>query len=138
MRNDYNSWQLYEYFYVQSARNKLLTFSSLCIDPSYLLQGFFLQNIFGSFAQSASINGFVSDTENGETLISANVGLLDTRKGTATNTLGYYSLTDIEPGTYMLFCSFVGMKHSGRKYGLSPERIFASILNSTLKMSELG
>lgn len=75
---------------------------------SLLLTGLLLTSLPAFAQSSASINGYVSDQETGETLISANVGLLNTNKGTATNTLGYFSLTDIEPGTYILFCSYVG------------------------------
>lgn len=62
------------------------------------------------FAQSASINGYITDKSSGETLISANVALLENNRGTSTNTLGYFSLTNIEPGTYTIAGSYIGFK----------------------------
>lgn len=60
------------------------------------------------FAQNASINGYVTDKSSGETLISANVALLENNRGTSTNTLGYFSITNVEPGTYTIACTYVG------------------------------
>jgi len=64
-----------------------------------------------SYAQeSASISGYITNAESGETLISANLAIKDTRKGTATNTSGYYSLTNIEPGTYTVVATYIGFR----------------------------
>ncbi|HCT51258.1 MAG TPA: TonB-dependent receptor, partial [Balneola sp.] len=43
-------------------------------------------------------------------LLSANVALLETNRGTTTNTLGYFSLTNLEPGTYTIACSYIGFE----------------------------
>ena len=51
-----------------------------------------------------------SDKSSGETLISANVALLENNRGTSTNTLGYFSLTNLEPGTYTIAGSYIGFK----------------------------
>lgn len=85
-----------------------------------ILVGLFLLPYTFGFAQSASISGYIADSETGETLISANVGLLDTKKGTSSNTLGYYSLTNIAPGTYTIFCSFVGYEAFRKEIMLEP------------------
>ncbi|MEQ9278859.1 MAG: TonB-dependent receptor [Balneola sp.] len=61
-------------------------------------------------AQNASVNGYITDKSSGETLISANVALLENNRGTSTNTLGYFSLTNIEPGTYTIAGSYIGFK----------------------------
>lgn len=58
--------------------------------------------------QTASINGYISDAETGETLISANFALADTRKGTSTNTSGYFNLTNLEPGSYTVIATYIG------------------------------
>ena len=62
------------------------------------------------FAQKASINGYVTDKSSRETLLSANVAVLETNRGTTTNTLGYFSLTNLEPGTYTIACSYIGFE----------------------------
>lgn len=61
------------------------------------------------FAQSnASVNGYITDSQTGETLISANVAIMENNRGTSTNTSGYYSITNLEPGMYTLRASFIG------------------------------
>ena len=62
-----------------------------------------------SFAQTATIRGFVYDTKAGEPVIFTNVYLKGTTYGAATDVNGYYSITKIEPGTYTLVTTFVGM-----------------------------
>lgn len=61
-------------------------------------------------AQNASVNGYITDKSSGETLISANVALLENNRGTSTNTLGYFSLTNLEPGAYTIAGSYIGFK----------------------------
>ncbi len=73
------------------------------------------------YAQStASINGYVEDSETGETLISANIGFQESGTGTSTNTLGYYSLSNLAPGKYTLICSYVGYKTFRKSIELEP------------------
>lgn len=61
-----------------------------------------------ALSQSASVNGFVKDSSTGETLISANVAILENNRGASTNELGYFSITNLQPGTYTLACSYIG------------------------------
>ena len=51
---------------------------------------FFLSSL--SWAQSGRINGFITDEETGEVLMGANVFLLETGQGMATDRNGYYVL----------------------------------------------
>ena len=60
--------------------------------------------------QTASISGYISNAETGETLISANFALADSPRGTSTNTSGYYSLTDLQPGTYTVVATYIGFQ----------------------------
>lgn len=60
--------------------------------------------------QQASVNGYITDASSGETLISANIALLENNRGTSSNTLGYYTITNVAPGTYTIACSYVGYK----------------------------
>ncbi|WP_069133047.1 TonB-dependent receptor [Rhodohalobacter halophilus] len=72
------------------------------------------------FAQSnGSINGYITDSQTGETLIAANIALLETNRGTSSNTSGYYSITNIEPGTYTLIATFIGYQRFEREISLS-------------------
>ncbi|MTI88223.1 MAG: TonB-dependent receptor [Balneolaceae bacterium] len=69
--------------------------------------------------ESGSINGYITDAESGETLISANIAFKSINKGTSTNTLGYYSLTEVEAGTYTIMCSYIGYKPFQKEITLS-------------------
>jgi len=58
----------------------------------------------------ASVSGYVRDAGNGETLISVNVVIEGTTTGASTNTAGYYSITNLQPGTYTIRVSYLGFK----------------------------
>ena len=55
-----------------------------------------------------SVSGFVRDVNSGETLISANVAIRENLKGASTNNAGFYVITNLEPGTYTIVCSYIG------------------------------
>lgn len=69
-------------------------------------------------AQKASVSGYIKDAETSETLISANIALQENNKGTASNTLGYFSITNITPGTYTVLCSYLGYELYSREITL--------------------
>lgn len=72
------------------------------------------------FAQSrASISGYIEDVETGETLISANIALEGSRKGTSSNTSGYYTITNIPAGTYTIVTSHIGYQKFNKQLTLS-------------------
>ncbi|MFM2225856.1 MAG: hypothetical protein RJA07_2058 [Bacteroidota bacterium] len=60
---------------------------------SLFLPAFILFFVSQSFAQSITINGFVSDSTSGERLIGAIIFDNISKEGTTTNNYGYYSLT---------------------------------------------
>ncbi|MGB0347045.1 MAG: TonB-dependent receptor [Balneolaceae bacterium] len=70
--------------------------------------------------QGITITGYVSDENSGETLISANVAILELNRGSATNTLGYFSIPNIEPGTYTIACSYIGYDLFTQEISLKP------------------
>ncbi len=57
---------------------------------------------------TASISGFVKDATSGETLLLANVVLLDTDYGAATNNSGYYALNGLPAGDYVVVGTYIG------------------------------
>ncbi len=78
---------------------------------SFLISGILIASTFAVQArQTVSITGYVRDANTGETLISANVALLEINRGGATNAQGYYGIPNIEPGTYTIACSYIGYK----------------------------
>jgi hypothetical protein len=62
---------------------------------------------FSVSVQAATIRGQVTDSKTGETLIGVNVFIEGTSTGTATDLDGYYSIENIESGTYSLVISYV-------------------------------
>ena len=61
-----------------------------------------LISIIFSFAsgQNGIISGFVTDSSSGEALIGANVVLIESGKGMATEMNGYYIIQGVAEGTY--------------------------------------
>lgn len=62
----------------------------------------------GAAPDNATVNGYIRDKETGETLVGASIQLKETRQGTITNKSGFYSLSDIKPGTYTVVFSYIG------------------------------
>lgn len=69
--------------------------------------------------ERASVNGYITDSRTGETLISANVAILELNRGTSTNTSGYYSITNLRPGTYNIVATYIGYRNYEREIELS-------------------
>ncbi len=64
-----------------------------------------------SYAQEiGNLTGFVKDAQTGKPLPGASVLLKGTSLGDATDTNGYYRITDIPSGTYTVIVRFVGYK----------------------------
>lgn len=59
-------------------------------------------------AHAATISGFVTDRTSGEFLLSANVFLSGTSLGALSNENGYYAITGIPAGSYVLVVSYIG------------------------------
>lgn len=67
----------------------------------------------------ASVNGYITDQQTGETLISANIAILELNRGSSTNTSGYFSITNINPGTYTIVASYIGYRQYEQDIELS-------------------
>ena len=68
------------------------------------------------FSQSNTrISGFITDKESGEVLVGANVFLMETGKGMATDRNGYYVLDNITPGDYTFIISYLGYEEYKEK-----------------------
>lgn len=72
----------------------------------YLLFVFSLL-MLSAYSQTGSIQGNISDTETGETLIGATVMLAGTTTGAAGDLDGNFTISNIKPGTYKLVCNFI-------------------------------
>jgi outer membrane cobalamin receptor len=60
--------------------------------------------------RGATVSGFISDAETGETLVGATVRVKGTAIGVATNKSGFYSIVELNAGTYTLIATFIGYK----------------------------
>lgn len=76
---------------------------------------FFLSAIFLHAQDMATISGYLTDSENGETLLFANVYIDGTAIGSNTNEYGFYSL-DIPKGeSVAIIFSYVGFQPVEKK-----------------------
>jgi len=85
-----------------------------------LISFFFLFANLLHAQDGASVNGYITDAETGETLLTANIALVEVNRGTSSNTSGYYTITNIEPGTYTLAASYIGYRRFEREISLEP------------------
>lgn len=85
--------------------------SRICLSAYGWLGGGLLQVLLclPLFAQ-ATVTGRVTEAQTGKPLPGVNVFLSDTMRGTATDSLGQYTLRNIPPGSYELVASMVGFQ----------------------------
>jgi len=68
---------------------------------------FILIFAFTTYAQNYKVSGKVESLNTGEALVGANVYLIGTSWGAASDVNGNYTMT-VEPGTYTISCSYIG------------------------------
>lgn len=100
---------------------------------SLVFLAFFLSALPGLWAveeplKGITISGHVRDASTGEELIGANVYILESGKGTVTNTYGFYSLS-VNPGKYTIGFSYIGYQ---------PQEFTFNLEESSLKNIELA
>jgi hypothetical protein len=71
-------------------------------------------------AQGVDIRGSVADSATGEKLPFANIILLNTNKGAASNINGFYLLPNVPPGTYQIAASSIGYEREVRLITVLP------------------
>ena len=72
-------------------------------------------------AQAATISGFVTDRDSGEYLLAANVFLSGTSLGALSNDNGFYAITGIPEGSYVLVVSYIGYETYRDTLSIGPE-----------------
>ena len=109
----------------------------------YALRQFFILFLLsiGSFSLHAqdnfTISGYVSDTDNGETLIGANIYVKgNTEQGATTNLYGFYSLT-LPAGDYTIVYSYLGFSDTEKSTQLSDNQIINIKLPQGVTMQEI-
>ena len=73
----------------------------------FLVSYFIISSIV--LSQSATLSGYITDSETGEGLINANIFVYELTTGTTTNQYGFYSLT-LPKGKYKIRFSYTGFK----------------------------
>ncbi len=86
-------------------------------------------------AEFGTIKGFVSDAENGEMLSYADVVLKNTTMGTSTDEKGYYYITRIPEGKYIVVFSYLGYETIEKEIELKSGQVLT--LNVELKQSAI-
>lgn len=72
----------------------------------FALIAFFV--IIGGYAQRGSIKGFIYDKESGEPVLFTNVYLKGTTYGAATDINGFYAISKVPAGEYLLMVTYLG------------------------------
>jgi len=98
----------------------------------------FLLLLFTSLlsAQNYTISGLITDETSGETIINASVYEFNSRKGTVTNSYGFYSLT-IPKGQANLQFSYVGFLTQNKKFNLTNDTVINIRLKTSLELQEV-
>jgi hypothetical protein len=95
----------------------------------------FLINAF-SFSQNFTVSGYITDAKNGETLINASVLDGKSKKGSVSNSYGFYSLT-IPKGSVNLIYSYVGYTGQNRIFKLRKDTVINIRLSESTELSEV-
>jgi hypothetical protein len=83
-----------------------------------------------TYAFSANLRGTVKDADSGEPLIGANVVLAGTSMGTTTDADGFFVITGIQPGEYVVEISYLGYQDARQTITVGNETV---TLNVSLK-----
>ncbi|MDX1908071.1 MAG: TonB-dependent receptor [Bacteroidia bacterium] len=86
-------------------------------------------------AQSYTLSGYVRDNASGEVLIGATVISMPSRRGTYSNSYGFYSLT-LPGGTYQIVYNYIGYRPDTQTIDLSQNRTLDIRLDETGAMAE--
>jgi hypothetical protein len=95
---------------------------------------------FKLFSQPGAIRGFVYDKENGEPVIFTSVYLKGTTFGAATDVNGFFSITKIPAGKYILTITYIGYDSLHEPVSVKPNEIVNKklyITQSSIKLDDV-
>ncbi|MCY4158980.1 MAG: TonB-dependent receptor [Bacteroidetes bacterium] len=101
-------------------RSRSFCVQSIFPKTAFLIGLAFLPTSLYGQIPPAALDGFITDSSNGETLIAANIFLEGTLRGATSNLSGYYAVSGIEPGTYIVRFSSIGYTSVRREITFSP------------------
>lgn len=92
--------------------NKILSKAVVAVATLVIMSGLTTASPLpvASLSGNATLNGYVKDGSNGETMVGATIAILGTNRGAYTNKSGYFSIANISPGDYKVKVSMVGYK----------------------------
>jgi hypothetical protein len=76
--------------------------------------------VASAFAQLGAIRGRITDAQTGEPLPGANIFLLNTVYGAASDVQGYYLIKNVVPGSYTLVAKYVGYQEFRQSVRVTP------------------
>jgi len=88
------------------------------------------------FSQNHTISGYITNEKNGETLISSSVFEKNSKKGSVTNSYGFYSIT-VPKGPVNLTYSYVGFAMQSRSFGLNKDTVINISLTESVELNEV-
>lgn len=104
----------------------------------YLILPFLTSGVYAQ--QNATIKGYVRNAEKGESLAGANVLILGTTQGAATDKRGFYEIKDVPTGKYKLEARMIGFKNQIRgvtvKQGETVQLNFG-LLSKLIELNEI-
>lgn len=77
------------------------------------------------FSQNATIRGFITDQEDGEPCIYANLYIVGTELGASTDINGFYTITRVPPGEHTLVVTYVGYDSIVQDINVKPGEILS-------------
>lgn len=88
------------------------------------------------YAQNYTISGYISDAKSGETLINSSVFDVNSKKGTVSNSYGFYSIT-LPKGKIELQYTYVGYATALRQFELNSDTVINISLNESTVLNEV-
>lgn len=88
------------------------------------------------YAQNYTISGYISDAKSSETLINSSVFDVNSKKGTVSNSYGFYSIT-LPKGKIELQYTYVGYATALRQFKLNSDTIINISLNESTVLNEV-
>lgn len=76
-----------------------------------------------SFAQNGEVRGIIYEKETGVPVDFANVYIKETLQGAVTDENGFFTISQIKPGTYTLFCSYIGYDSASVKVVVEKDQV---------------
>lgn len=87
-------------------------------------------------AQNYTISGYITNEKSGETFISASVFDSNSKKGTVSNTYGFYSLT-IPKGNVAMIYSYIGHAPRELNFNLTKDTVINIRLSESIELKEV-